>query len=67
MVEEVKSFNELVSGNVANLVLGNQKSVLVVPERMCEEDVELINHLDHPKDRRLVWAVALLKVCLHGS
>ena len=38
-----------------------------VLERVCEEDAELFNHLDHLEDEGLVQAVALLEVNLHGG
>ena len=62
----IEFLDKLVSGDVSNLVLGHQECVFVVPEGMYEEDAELVNHLDHPEDERLVLTVALLEVCKHG-
>ena len=45
---------------------GEEECVLGMVQWVHEEDAQLVEHLDGPKDKGFVWAVALLEVCPHG-
>lgn len=48
VIKDVKSLNECVGGDVAYVALGDMGCILGVPKWVCEEDAELVKHLDHP-------------------
>ena len=61
-IKKVKCLDEVVGCDFAYLILDNQEGIFGMLERLHQKDAELVKHLDHPHDQRLVQTVALLEV-----